>query len=123
PLIYQEIGQERRPIEGGYVLDGDRVRFRVAERDPHHPLIIDPVLGYSSILNGSSADQGVGLAGGSTGRAYCPGPHIPPTSPVPRAPVQATRAGESDAFVTKLDATGLIIVYSTFLGGSGADAG
>ena len=123
PLIYQEIGQERRPIEGGYVLDGDRVRFRVAGRDPHYPLIIDPVLGYSSILNGSSNDQGFGIAVDTAGNTYVTGTTISSNFPVSLIPVQATRAGESDAFVTKLDATGLIIVYSTFLGGSGDDAG
>ena len=124
PVIYQEIGQERRPIEGGYVLDGDRVRFRVAGHDPSHPLIIDPVLGYSSILNGSSDDQGFGIAVDSVGNVYVTGTTISSNFPVsPVLPVQATRDGESDAFVTKLDATGLIIVYSTFLGGSGADAG
>ena len=123
PVIYQEIGQERRPIEGGYVLDGDRVRFRVAGHDPSHPLIIDPVLGYSSILNGSSDDQGFGIAVDSSGSVYVTGTTISSNFPVSPVPVQATRKGESDAFVTKLDATGLIIVYSTFLGGSGADAG
>ena len=89
----------------------------------HHPLIIDPVLGYSSILSGSSDDQGFGIAVDSAGSVYVTGTTISSDFPVSLVPVQATRAGESDAFVTKLDATGLIIVYSTFLGGSGADAG
>ncbi|HVG77612.1 MAG TPA: SBBP repeat-containing protein [Patescibacteria group bacterium] len=123
PVIYQEIGKERRPIEGGYVLDGDRVRFRVAGHDPSHALIIDPVLGYSSILNGSSDDQGFAIAVDSSGNVYVTGTTISSNFPVSPIPVQATRKGESDVFVTKLDATGLIIVYSTFLGGSGADAG
>ena len=105
------------------MLDGDRVRFRVAGRDPHHPLVIDPVLGYSTILNGSSDDQGFGIAVDSAGNVYVTGTTISSNFPVSAVPVQATRAGVSDAFVTKLDATGLIIVYSTFLGGSGDDAG
>ena len=99
PVIYQEIGQERRPIEGGYVLDGDRVRFRVAGHDPSHPLIIDPVLGYSSILNGSSDDQGFGIAVDSVGNVYVTGTTISSNFPVslvspsrPHAGARATRS-------------------------------
>jgi len=36
---------------------------------------------------------------------------------------QTTFGGSSDAFVTKLNASGRALLYSTFLGGSGADAG
>ena len=123
PLIYQEEGTTRHPIEGGYVLEGDRVRFRVAGRDPARPLVIDPILGYSSLLNGSSNDQGFALAVDSAGSVYVTGTTISSNFPVSVLPVQPTRAGDNDAFVTKLDPTGLFIVYSTFLGDSGDDAG
>jgi hypothetical protein len=122
PVIYQEAGGERRPVEGGYVLDGDRVRFRVAAWDASRPLVIDPVLGYSTFLGGSSNDQGFGIAVDSTGNAYVTGSTVSSNFPVSSAPLRATRAGVTDAFVTKLSPGGTLL-YSTFLGGSGDDAG
>jgi Calx-beta domain/Beta-propeller repeat len=122
PVIYQEADGERRPVEGGYVLDGDRVRFRVAVWDASRPLVIDPVLGYSTFLGGSSNDQGFGIAVDSAGNAYVTGSTISSNFPVSSAPLQATRAGVTDAFVTKLSPGGTLL-YSTFLGGSGDDAG
>src|SRR4029077_2314460 len=37
--------------------------------------------------------------------------------------IQGTWGGSGDAFLTKLDATGSALVYSTYLGGSASDSG
>ncbi len=122
PLIYQETEGGRRPVEGGYVLDGGRVRFRVAAWDATRPLVIDPVLGYSTYLGGSSSDQAFGIAVDALGNAYVTGSTISSDFPVV-TPLQGARAGVTDVFVTKLDPTGSRILYSTYLGGSGDEAG
>ncbi len=101
PLIYQETGGERRPVEGGYVLEDGRVRFRVAAWDPARPLVIDPVLGYSTYLGGTSNDQGFGLALDDDGNAYVTGATISSNFPVSVTPIQGSRAGVTDAFITK----------------------
>jgi len=123
PVIYQESAGTRRPVDGGYVLDDGRVRFRVAAWDRERPLIIDPVLGYSTPLGGVSNDQGFGIALDTDGNAYVTGSTISSNFPVSATPVQPLRAGVTDVFVTKLDPSGSTIVYSTFLGGSGDEAG
>ena len=122
PVIYQEVDGERRPVDGGYVVDGNRVRFRMTAWDPARPLVIDPILAYSTFLGGSSNDQGFGITVDATGNAYVTGSTISSNFPVSSSPLQATRRGVTDAFVTKLDPTGAL-VFSTFLGGSGDDAG
>jgi hypothetical protein len=122
PVIYQNVGGERHPVEGGYVLDGDRVRFRVAAWDASRPLVIDPVLGYSTFLGGLSNDQGFGIAVDAAGNAYVTGTTISSNFPVSSSPLQPTRAIVTDAFVAKLSPTGTLL-YSTFLGGNGDDAG
>jgi Calx-beta domain/Beta-propeller repeat len=122
PVVYQDADGERRRVEAGYVLDGDRVRFRVAAWDVSRPLVIDPVLGYSTFLGGSSTDQGLGIAVDTAGNAYVTGSTISSNFPVSAVPLQPTRRGVTDAFVTKLSPTGAL-VYSTFLGGSGDDSG
>src|SRR5205823_1610244 len=55
PVVYQDIDGGRRSVTGDYVLDGDaRVRFRLGAYDAAHPLVIDPVLAYSTYLGGSN---------------------------------------------------------------------
>jgi hypothetical protein len=79
---------------------------------------------YSSLLIGSILDLGeMGLALDSAGNAYVTGvteSHAFPTTP--RA-FQTDLHGDFDAFVTKLNADGTALVYSTFLGGTGRDGG
>ena len=75
PVAYQEVaGGGRRKIESRYALrEGGQVGFEVGEYDPSAPLVIDPVLEYSTLLGGSSADQGWDIAVDSAGNAYVVG--------------------------------------------------
>ncbi|MGB9123772.1 MAG: SBBP repeat-containing protein [Candidatus Angelobacter sp.] len=79
---------------------------------------------YSSLLIGSILDLGeLGLALDSAGNAYVTGvteSHAFPTTP---GAFQTDLHGDFDAFVTKLNANGTALVYSTFLGGTGRDGG
>jgi hypothetical protein len=79
---------------------------------------------YSSLLVGSTLDLGeLGLALDSAGNAYVTGvteSHAFPTTP---GAFQTDLHGDFDAFVTKLNANGTALVYSTFLGGTGRDGG
>jgi Calx-beta domain/Beta-propeller repeat len=122
PVVYQETDGGRRTLDGGYVLDGQQVRFRVVAWDASRPLVIDPVLGYSTFLGGSSNDEGLGIAVDSQGNAYVTGSTISSNFPVSPVSLQPQRAGVTDAFVAKLSPAG-VLLYSTFLGGSGDDAG
>jgi len=78
---------------------------------------------YSTFLGGSSLDTGDGIAVDSTGSAYVTGSTTSTKFPTSTGAFQTTYGGGTDAFVTKLKADGSGIVYSTFLGGSGFDAG
>src|SRR5882762_193500 len=54
PVIYQNIDGNRREIAGGYIRKGaKRIGFQLAAYDTTRPLIIDPVLSYSTYLGGS----------------------------------------------------------------------
>ncbi|MBV8135874.1 MAG: SBBP repeat-containing protein [Deltaproteobacteria bacterium] len=124
PVIYQEIGGRRRPVAGGYVLKSrDKVGFKLASYDHHNPVTIDPSLAYSIYLGGSSVDGGLGVAVDSSGDAYVTGFTDSSDFPTRARSLQTTFGGVRDAFVTKLNSTGSALVYSTYLGGSGYDAG
>jgi hypothetical protein len=103
------------------VLKGKReVGFAMAAYDVTKPLVIDPTLVYSTYLGGSSDDEGFGIAVDSPGSAYVTG--LTNSINFPTAnPIQATNAGRTDAFVTKVNAAGNALVYSTYLGGSTSD--
>src|SRR2546425_10183397 len=74
PVIYQEIDGDKKEIAGAYVLTGrHQVGFRVAAYDASQPLVIDPVLVYSTFLGGSGLDQGFGIAVDASGNAYVTG--------------------------------------------------
>jgi hypothetical protein len=78
---------------------------------------------YSTYLGGSGADSGTAIAVDAAGDAYVGGTTSSTDFPV-AAPLQATNraagAGASTGFVSKLDPSGSALVYSTYLGGSGA---
>jgi hypothetical protein len=77
---------------------------------------------YSTYLGGSGGDSGSGIALDSTGNACVTGGTDSADFPSAN-PLQAANAGGGDAFVAKLNASGSALVYSTYLGGSGADSG
>jgi len=73
PTIYQP-GPDgaRRTVAGGYTIDGSRVGFRVAPYDHSKPLIIDPVINYSTYV-GNAGDSADAATADSSGNAYIAG--------------------------------------------------
>jgi hypothetical protein len=128
PLAYQDGTQPgtRRLVEARYVLrPGNRVGFDVPLYDASRRLVIDPALSYSTYLGGTGNDYAASIAVDSAGNAYITGHTSSVDFPVAAA-IQPSCSGGcvyADAFVTKLDATGTGLIYSTYLGGSGNDYG
>ena len=122
PVLYQEIDGRKREIEGGYLLDGNEVRFRIGAYDARHPLYIDPVLNYSTYLGGSGGDSGNSIAVDAAGAVYVTGSTTSLNFPV-RGAIQATFGGDTDAFVLKLHPAGTHTEYATYLGGLSEDRG
>jgi len=131
PVIYQETGYERLQIKGGYEVverPGQDVQnlvtFQIAAYDVTSPLIIDPVLVYSTYVGGSDLDASLGtndLAVDSDGNVLIVGGTKSIDFPTLNA-VQSTLLGSpEDAFVTKLNADGSGLIFSTYFGGSTQD--
>ena len=122
--MLQEVDGRRQPIAGRYVVTGRRrVGFTVAAYDRSRPLIIDPVLIYSTYLGGSVSDVGNAIAGDAAGSAYVTGFTASPDFPKTTGVIQTASTGIPDAFVTKMTPNGSGLVYSTYLGGTGYDEG
>ena len=81
-------------------------------------------LNYSTFLGGSGADQGLGIAVDSTGDAYVTGLTQSNVDFPTKNPIQSKfGGGTQDAFVTGLDPTLSMLLYSTYLGGNQSDGG
>jgi hypothetical protein len=118
PVIYQLVDGVRHEVAGNYVMRGGRrVGFEVAAYDLTKPLVIDPVLIYSTFLGGSGQDNGLAISVDPSGNAYVTGDTASANFPTVN-PIQASRNGSQDAFVSKFNAAGSALIYSTYLGGS-----
>jgi hypothetical protein len=127
PSSYQERDGGRQQISTSYVIkNGHEVGVRLADYDRSRPLVIDPVLVYSTYLGGSSYEFGAAIAVDSDGNAYVTGETNSNNFPTANA-FQSTRlqsdARHTNVFVSKLNAAGSALVYSTYLGGRGVFAG
>jgi hypothetical protein len=125
PRVYQDLNGMRQPVDGRYrLIARDEVGFEVGAYDRTRPLVIDPVLVYSTFLGGSQSDEGWGIAVDSTGAVYVVGNTFSADFPAGAGALDATLSGGgTDVFVTKLNPSGSAVVYSTYLGGSDFDEG
>src|SRR5438105_1351963 len=140
PRVYQISGDKQQTVAGHFAVRQDgKFGFELGAYDRRRTLIIDPVLTYSTYLGGSGdeacpAGARVLIAGVSSPPSGCPAVAIDASSNiyiagsttsidfpvVPTPPLQAL-AVAPDIFVTKLNAAGSAIVFSTYLGGDGVD--
>jgi hypothetical protein len=125
PVIFQLDGRgRRRPVEGGYVVSGRKhIGFRVGAYDRTRPLIIDPVLSYSTYLGGSGSEGGASIAVDATGAMYVTGRTTSADFPVVNPAQPANASGSGDLYVAKLTPDGTALIYATYLGGSDFDFG
>jgi hypothetical protein len=120
PVLYQEIAGKRKTVEGNFrIASNQEVGFQVAAYDKTRPLVIDPVLVYSTYLGGSREEKANGIAVDSQGQVYIAGETASSDFPLANA-MQSVRAGK-DAFIMKLNASGDAIIYATVVGGSDED--
>ncbi|PYS50042.1 MAG: hypothetical protein DMF68_08300 [Acidobacteria bacterium] len=133
PVVYQGADGTRREIAGHYVLRSTQnselktqnsytVGFQIGDYDRSLPLVIDPVLVYSTYLGGTSDDFGSSIAVDSSGNVYVAGVTNSINFPT-KTPYQSSNGGTSDIFITKLDSTGTNVIYSTYIGGNLNDRG
>jgi hypothetical protein len=126
PVVYQMLGAERREVAANYALAShNRVMFAVAKYDQSLPLVIDPILTYSTFLGGTGDETGFGIAVDASGDAFIGG-----FTSSADFPVTSATAFQSDntlstlpggcGFVTEIDPAGAHQLYSTYLCGATA---
>lgn len=129
PVVYQIINNQRRQISASYRLlrashsaTRNQVSFTLGDYDPCLPLVIDPVLSYSTFLGATSsagAGHGEAIAVDALGNAYITG-YVGGEFPTTAGALKMTNPAPSAtfAFVVKLDPTGSRAIYSALIGGT-----
>ena len=139
PVVYQLFDGRRQTIPGSFQLEGrhwGKVSFSIGSYDHNQPLVIDPVLVYSTYLGGSgrtisgnldyfydTGDQGNGIAVDASGSTYVVGSAGSLNFPVTSDPYQSKNksnggtnsgnGGATSAFISKFNSTGTALIYST----------
>jgi hypothetical protein len=125
PRSYQPVGGRRQTVESRYDLTGGSAYgFALgASYDRHGSLVIDPGLVYSTYLGGTGDDDAFAIAVDRAGSAYVTGSTVSPDFPPTTGAFDTSLNGGQDAFVTKLNASGSALDYSTYLGGTSSGVG
>jgi hypothetical protein len=126
PVFYQMANGSRKEISGGYkILDAHTVAFAMGDYDHNLPLVIDPILSYSTYFGGTAGNTASAVAVDTNGFVYVAGETLSANLATVGA-FQTNFAGgtvNGDAFVAKFsyNGTNVILVYCTYLGGNQDD--
>ncbi|BCM88437.1 hypothetical protein IAD21_00268 [Abditibacteriota bacterium] len=131
PVIYQLEGGVKKLVAGRYLLlSKNEVGFQVGAYNTKKALVIDPVLAYSTYIDGSGTSHeslkmsGIALDG--RGNIYVTGT-LSSAAPGPLLNATYTVVGTSESsqtpFVAKLSPNGASVLYLTFFGSAPSNAG
>ncbi len=116
PAVFQ--GEHR--VAGKFVDTGSGVYgFSVGPYDSAQPLLIDPVVQYSSFAGGSAPSSATAIAHDITGDSVIAG--WTASLDLPGSPTAIGTGGSVDAFVAKVNGFGTGLIFCTYIGGSGDD--
>lgn len=132
PVVYQvEKDGHKTLVAGDYVASPNSsslVKIQLAAYDREKPLVIDPVLLYSTYLGGSGNEAGTefgpqGIAVDSAGNAFVAGGTASTDFPgTTGSAIQGVYGGGTgDVYVVKLNPAGSSILWATYLGGISYD--
>lgn len=127
PYAWQNINGEIKEVKCHFVLRDNVVSFSFPQGyDKNHELVIDPVLVFSAQIGTAADNFGMTATFDPQGNLYSAGVVYDPGYPTTLGAFDNTmnnqqEYGRTDVFVTKYNAAGNALVFSTYLGGSGTD--
>jgi hypothetical protein len=118
PVIHQPGEHGPVPVSGRFVPRSDHeVGFALDDFDPTRPLVIDPVLVYSTLFGAGGIDLLNDVAVGASGAAVVTGTTLSADLPVTPGALDVVH-NDQDAFVARLSPDGTALEWCTYLGGA-----
>jgi gliding motility-associated-like protein len=121
PESYQVIDGEKVLIKCEYRLKDGLVLFKLGRYDKNYPLVIDPVLVFSSFIGGPGTSWGFTATYGKNGEFYGGGVSFDQDYPTTTGVVQDSLDGQVDMGISKFTADGSNLIFSTYIGGKQED--
>ena len=124
PFAYQYINGEKIEVKCKFKLVKNTVRFVFPEAyDKDYELVIDPYLVFGSYTNSTSDNFGFTATYDTLGNLYGAGIVFGTGYPTTTGAYRTTFVGGTvDIAISKFNATGTSLIYSTYLGGTGGEA-
>jgi gliding motility-associated-like protein len=127
PYAFQIIGGLKKEVECRYEITGKTVQFKIKSYDKSAPLIIDPILVFSTYTGSRISNWGFTAAPGPDGSLYAGGIAFGSGYPISIGAFQSSFSGGVgqgsisgiDISLTRFSADGRARIFSTYLGGSG----
>lgn len=126
PIAFQMVNGVRVDVPVTYrILGNGEFGFELGSYNPEIPLVIDPVLSWSTFFGGSGArsesERAVVLAVNGSNELIIGGETTTPDFPVTAGVFGSAFSGHRDLFIGKLSADGTTFSFLTFFGSSGDD--
>lgn len=129
PIAYQIIGETKHFVPCNFQLIGNEVKYQLGNYNNHYPLIIDPILVFSTYSGSKGDNFGFTATYDSEGHLYAGGivDTLNGAYPVTLGAFQTQYGGRgsgsapinlpSDVTISKYKSDGAALIYATYLGG------
>ena len=121
PFAYQITDTGQREIAARYKLRGEMVTFELGDYDTTLPLVIDPVLHFSTYTGSTADNWGTTATYDAHKNTYTAGLVFGIGYPTSVGAYDGTANGNADIGIFKFDTSGTQRLFATYLGGSQAD--
>jgi hypothetical protein len=121
PKTYQDVEGSSRQVETRYAVRGRRIGLSVGKYRRDVPLVIDPVIDFSYIVNGNEQDYGCQSGIDGQGNVYLAGLTLSSDFATTAGaafgtPMVSSTGSDLQVFVRELSPDGSKEIYSTYLG-------
>lgn len=123
PYSYQSLQGQEQQVGSRFIVNGPTIRYGLGHYDATRELVIDPLI-YSTYLGGEDGNETFGyrIISGPDDSVYVCGSTMALDFPITDLTFTDSHKGGYDIFLTRLNANGTEVLYSTFIGGSGRDS-